>query len=191
MNGHRLSGMRIGVDIDDVIYPWFDTAHSLCERAGITNGVSPTTWRPFDQYGCTEQEWWEALEQPTRTGDLYYAMPIAGTMFALRRMREAGHTVHLVTARGAREYGDLIRRHTIGWLAAWAVPFDTLHFTTIKSMVRVDVFADDSIDNVTELEGAGIPTCLISAAHNADAIHVWRRDNLGEFADDIVRGVRP
>ena len=33
----RTSGKRIGVDIDDVLYPWYERAHEVSVAAGITN----------------------------------------------------------------------------------------------------------------------------------------------------------
>ena len=31
--------MRLGIDIDDVLFPWFDKAHAACERAGVVAGI--------------------------------------------------------------------------------------------------------------------------------------------------------
>jgi hypothetical protein len=36
--------VRIGLDIDDVLFPWTDRAHAAAEAAGITNGAAITQW---------------------------------------------------------------------------------------------------------------------------------------------------
>jgi len=174
--------MRIGVDIDDVLFPFYANAHRACQRAGITNGVEPTTWSPFNDYGCTLQDWLDALEVATLNGTLYDGKPLPGAVDAMQRLQEAGHQLHLVTARGYFKHGDLIKRATIGWLDQWGIPHDSLHFIQDKTLVRVDVAVDDKPANVTALESAGIPAWLVRAPHNTGAAGFRTVDSLEEFA---------
>lgn len=178
--------MRIGVDIDDVLFPWYDKAHAACLAAGITNGVEPSTWTPSDEYGCTLQDWLDALEVATLDGSLYRGAPYPGAVDALDRLRAAGHSIHLVTARGFLVHGDLIRRHTVEWVAEYRVPHDTLTFSKDKTIVRADVFVDDSEKNIRELNAAGIPCCMVDAAHNRHVEHDWRVASIAEFVDGLL-----
>lgn len=174
--------MRIGVDIDDVLFPFWDNAHRACVKAGITNGVTPSCWRPYEDYGCSPQDWFDALEVATLNGSLYGGKPIAGSIEALHQMQDTGHQIHLVTARGYFRYSDLIKRATVAWLETWLVPHDSLHFTQDKTLVRVDVAVDDRPENVTALEASGIPAWLVRAPHNGHAHHHQMVDSLEEFA---------
>jgi 5'(3')-deoxyribonucleotidase len=178
--------MRIGVDVDDVLFPWFDLAHAACERHGITNGRHPAQWQCWLDYGCTKEEWLFVMERATLDGTLYNGDPYPGAIEALSDLADAGHTLHIVTARGFFQHGDLIRRHTVEWLRDHDVPHNSLTFTKDKTFVRTDVFVDDSCKNVCELEAAGIPTWMVDAPHNQDVTDHRRVASVREFADVIL-----
>lgn len=72
--------MKLMIDIDDVLFPWWDTAHAICEAAGITNGVVPSSWTCHEDYGCTIEEWLEVLAVATRDGRLYAGAPYPGAV---------------------------------------------------------------------------------------------------------------
>lgn len=138
----------VGVDVDDVLYGWFDAAHRLSEAAGITGGVVPTSWAPYEDYGCSAEDWHAVLAEGAVSGELYHDDPLPDVVESLRALKDAGHTVHLVTARGLLTNGHLIREHTVRWLHNHQVPHDTLTFSKDKSIVRTDYFIDDNLDNI-------------------------------------------
>lgn len=178
--------MRIGVDVDDVIYDWFGRAHERCEAAGITNGVTPSRWEMYDDYGVDLDTWLAVIEMATLDSSLYMGEPIPGAIQALHQLRDAGHTLHIVTARGFLAHGDLIRKHTVEWLRAYDVPHDTLTFSKRKSIVQTDVFVDDSWKNVQELVAAGVPTWMVDAPHNQGVEYAHRVPSVVEFAAEIL-----
>jgi uncharacterized HAD superfamily protein len=178
--------MRLGIDIDDVLFPWFDKAHAACERAGVTNGANPTRWAMYEDYGITLEDWLAVMDAATLDGSLYTGEPYPGAVEALATLREAGHTLHVVTARGFFQHGDLIRKATVDWLRENDVPHDSLTFTKDKSFVRVDAFVDDSWKNVSDLVAAGIPTWMVDAPHNRDNEYHQRVPSVVEFAQAIL-----
>lgn len=178
--------MRVGIDIDDVLFDWYGRAHAACERAGITNGITPRTWAPGDEYGCGLDPWLEALAAATLDGSLYSGDPIPGATDALARLRDAGHTVHLVTARGFLQWGDLIRQQTVQWISDHEIPHDTLTFAKDKTLIRTDVFADDAEHNVAMLAAAGVRVCLIDAPHNQHVAHDWRAQHVADFVERLL-----
>jgi phosphoglycolate phosphatase-like HAD superfamily hydrolase len=180
--------LRVGVDIDDCIFPWYARAHRLCVAAGVANGVNPTTWSPHEEYGCTLQDWLDVMAKGTLDGSLYSGPPYPGATDALRHLRDAGHSIHLVTARGFFQLGYLIREQTINWLEEYSVPHDTLTFAKDKTIVRADVFVDDSAKNVAALVAAGVPTWMVNQPHNAHVVHDLRVDHVSEFVDAILIG---
>lgn len=178
---------RIGVDIDDVLMPWADTAHSLCEAAGVTNGASITCWEFWKDYGCEPQVIWDLLDHATVNGGLYDVDPYDGAAEALQRLQDAGHTVHLVTARGFLANGPLIRQLTCEWLDVHAIPHDTLTFSKDKRVVPVDHFIDDSLRNYDQLDAAGVDVHLLNRSHNqVQPCHRRRVDSLQEFVDQVI-----
>lgn len=183
-----MTTLRVGVDIDDVLYPWSEVAHRLSVRAGLTQPGTPTppTWAPFEVYGCPADDWYAVLADGARTGELYFDHPMPLARDALTRIRDAGHTVHLVTARGFLHNGDLIRRHTVQWLAAHRIPHDTLTFSRQKTVITTDVFVDDAEHNVHELRDAGVPVYLMDAPHNRHVTGFDRVHSIADFAERIL-----
>jgi 5'(3')-deoxyribonucleotidase len=176
--------MRIGIDIDDVLYPWYATAHAICERAGITNGVTPTSWRAYEEYGCTDQVWFDVLAEATVSGELYGAAPFDGVVEHLERLRAAGHTIHLVTARGFMQHGSLIRMLTVDWTEEHGIPHDSLTFVKDKRLVDVDLFLDDGPHNYDQLDAADVAVYLFVAPHNV-ADRETRR-TIGDLASFVA-----
>jgi hypothetical protein len=178
---------RIGVDIDDVLMPWADTAHGICEAAGITNGATITHWEFWKDYGCDPQTVWDLLDHATVHGGLYDAAPYDGAADALQRLTDAGHTVHLVTARGFLANGPLIRQLTCAWLDQWSIPHDSLTFATDKRVVPVDHFIDDSLRNYDQLDSAGVDVHLLTRSHNqVTPCHRRRVDSLAQFVELVI-----
>jgi 5'(3')-deoxyribonucleotidase len=178
--------LRVGIDIDDVLYPWFDVAHRLSERAGITNGVTPTSWKASEDYGCDDDTWYAVLAEATVSGELYDAPPFDDACHQLDRLHAGGHRIHLVTARGFMQHGDLIREHTIRWLRRWSIPHDSLTFTKDKRTVATDVFLDDAPHNYDQLLGH-TEVWLLHARHNAAACEDRKTAaSLKEFIDAVL-----
>lgn len=179
--------MRVGLDIDDVLFPWSDLAHAACERAGITNGKQVTQWSMYLDYGCTSAEVWEVIHDKYR-GGMLLEPPFEGVVDILRAMREdAGWTVHLATARGFEgPLAGLVRSHTTAWLEGYEIPHDSLTFTKDKTIVQSDAFLDDSIPNVTALRAAGVNAYLHDQGHNRSDTTLPRVANLSEFASIIL-----
>lgn len=183
--------LAIGVDVDDVLFPWFDKAHAACERAGVTNGRIPSQWLCYLDYGIPEEAWLEVMRGATIDGSLYTGDPMPGAVDAVRALKDAGHHIHIVTARGFFQHGDLIRRHTIEWLADHEIPHDSLTFTKDKTLVRTDVFVDDSWRNVQQLVAAGVHTWMVDAAHNQGDVYEHRVPDVAEFARIILEEYAP
>lgn len=179
--------MRLGIDIDDVLFPWSTLAHKACEAAGITNGKTITQWAFHKDYGCTSEELWEVLHAAYRDGMLLNSAPTRKAALALCRLRSAGHSVHLVTARGFEgPLASLVRQHTVEWLREWYIEHDSLTFAKDKTVMRLDVAIDDGVKNVVALESAGVPTYLVDTIHNQEFEHPRRVLSINEFADAIL-----
>lgn len=199
MDGPELSlTFDIGVDIDDVLHPWFNTAHQLCEAAGITNGVVPTKWRVFEEYGCDLEVWAQVLDQATKDGALYGVPPIPGAVEALRRLHFAGHRIHLVTARGTGSWQSAEQRasihdQSVEWVSEYAVPHESLTFDSDKPRVaterQLDFFIDDGVHNFQALEQVcpdWLQVYLLTAPHNGDFWTPFRLETMDEFADLVI-----
>jgi len=182
---------EVGIDIDDVVAQWYDDSHARCVQAGITNGVTPKTWRPYEEYGCTDQEWYDVLNQALLDGYLLEMGACPGALDALRALWLGGHGIHFVTARGFFQQGDLIREHTKIWLDILGIAYDSLTFTQDKGEAAVDlaldVFIDDHIRNYDKVEEAGVNAYLVDRPWNQPPDHRRRVSGLDEFARRVLR----
>lgn len=188
--------LSIGIDIDDVLHPWYDIAHRVCLEAGLAGDVIPVTWRPYEEYGITTEAWWEALRVATHDGRLYHSEVDPNALEALWRLEHDGHKIHLVTARAThplidQETRDLIVQLTRDWADDNHVPYDTLTFTNDKAIVPTDVAIDDHIRHYDDQEAAGSRPYLVNRPWNAvpGGDHRRRVDSIVDFADLILRGI--
>lgn len=150
---------KVGFDIDDVLLHCYPALHEVCVREGLTNGVEPTSWYPYDEYGCTREEWVAALDKAAREGYLYRDIPPDED--ALRAMRELyfdGHEIHLITSRGFLGEKEIIEEHTEGWLLEYGVPHKSLTYSQSKGEVAaqldLDFFIDDNEKNWRDVRDA-------------------------------------
>lgn len=174
--------MRIGIDLDGVAYN-FDASlkHYLVENEGFDPAdlPDPEGWHFYrDQWGMTDEEFAAHCSKGVDAGVVFlHGDPHAGTADALRRLKAAGHTLHVVTHR---TYGTRSVQNTMEWLQRHGIPFDTITFSGDKTLMEVDAFIEDNTDNYDALEAAGRMPFLIDRPwnrHHADArrVHSWEQ----------------
>lgn len=188
----------VGVDIDDVVAGWYYRAHDISVRAGIAPiDVIPTSWSPFEEYGCEAQAWYDALADATLTGELYDCEPIPGALEALQRLEDANIRIEFITARGFLQHGDAIRAQTINWLAKHHLLQHGLTFSREKPAdarrLGVTHFIDDNKGQIERMisEAPEIRTYLQDRPWNQDMRYQFRLKDLGEFAEVVTKGAHP
>jgi hypothetical protein len=188
-----MTGLDIGVDVDEPLFPWYERAHEASIKFGLTDGsFMPTSWAPHEEYAArhgravTVEDWWAALAAALDW--MYDAPPQPEAADAIARLRAAGHRVHLITARGTRDSAicETIQKHTWNWLLDYRVPADSLTFSKDKTVRHTDYFVDDSADNWVSLVKAGTRAYLFDAPWNAHVVTRFRVNSVSEFADIIL-----
>lgn len=182
---------KIGFDIDDILLHTYPALHAVAEREGLTNGVSPSTWYPYEEYGCTRERWVDALNKAAREGYLYRDIPPDED--ALRAMRELyfdGHEIHLITARGFLGEAEIIAEHTEGWLIEHGVPHKTLTYSQTKGQdalrLGLDFFIDDNERNWLDVGVMACASYLLDRPWNRDTeAGSFRVQSVREYADII------
>jgi uncharacterized HAD superfamily protein len=183
---------KVGFDIDDVFLHTYQAMHVIAGKAGITNGVTPTSWNPYDEYGCSREEWTAVMDEAARMGWLYKdVIPDQDALRAVRELAWDGHEIHLVTARGFMGEKDIVEEHTEGWLVEYAVPHKSLTYSRTKGEVtarlRLDYFLDDNVQNWLDVAGSG-PTRshLLDRPWNQDInAGIFRVKTVQEYVDII------
>lgn len=189
--------MRIGLDIDGVMYKWDNSARYMM-REVLPN--SPYRDLPAFKEEAPYWNWlpdnvapehWEWLwSEGVRLGLFRYGNLYRGTVQAVRKLATLGEVV-LITHRPKQAVRD-----TLAWLGMLDLPISGLHLLTNmepKSGVKplCDVYLDDKPENVEDLflNTGGKNSCLMRRRWNnmfvpltgsQDEMHDW---------DDFIRHV--
>lgn len=159
--------MRVGVDLDGVVYPFREV---FCEYVGKEYQEFPS-WDFNLELGISDEEFFTLYQKGVDEGFIFIkGDPYPEAVAALRQLYDAGHTIHLVTDRFV---GRRAHINTCEWLDRNAIPYNTLHFAKYKPMVKTDVFIDDNPKNVDALRDAGCKAFLLDCKRSDQAKHPW------------------
>lgn len=185
----------IAFDIDDVLYPWYDNAHTWCIKHGLVpeGTPRPNSWAPHEEYKVESEVWYAALDAATEEGNhLYLGGPLPGAVGAVEMAVNAGLEVVFITARGQFKNGERIKQLTEIWLYTHFghIGHRGLHFTKDKGPLALDLGVsyaiDDSMPNIHSYLKAGIMSALQAQTWNADANWPWRVSNVTEFVERVI-----
>lgn len=176
-------GLDLGIDIDNVLYPWSTIFTRWAERRkGVPPGTlddHALTWTWYkDQWGMTTPEFLDHYKAGVQAGVIFAeGDPTPGSVSAMRRLHVAGHRLHYVTNRaidGVTEEHAFNATHR--WLHDHGFPVDSLTVSADKNSVRTDIFLDDSADNIRALDAAGHPNPVVwDRPHNRAELNLGDR----------------
>jgi hypothetical protein len=181
--------MRVGVDLDGVVYPFVDALRNVLVSRGIRTAEQCPEPNIYDfgvaEWGLPDDEWPSCFTSEKWAPIVFsvgspYRMAISG----LSLMRQDYHEIHFVTHRPkpAEEVTKV-------WLANQGISYDSLTFSADKTVVPVDIFIEDTTKQALSLDEAGIPVVIIDRPWNQDChvgtrvnnlvdafIHIWKVD---------------
>lgn len=151
--------MRIGLDIDGVMYKWDKTARYMLRE------VLPNSPYKYGKYGDwnldQESTSWNSIQnrvlkehwdwlwtEGVRLGLFRYGHLYPGTIQAVRELATLGEVV-AITHRPKQAVND-----TLDWLSFQRLPLSGVHLLSngeSKSGVECDVYLDDKTENVVDL----------------------------------------
>ena len=171
--------MRVGIDLDHVVYPFTDVvAHYVHEATGRPlDELGPSTrWEFYVDWGYSLDEFLRLFAEGVDAGCIFgRGGPLPGAVPALRTLKALGHSLHVVTDRSV---GRCSQASTEAWLAEHHVPYDSVTYTSDKTVVRTEVFIDDRPENVLALREAECAAFLFTTG---------RDDQMGFRPDWVVR----
>lgn len=164
-----MKSLIIGLDVDNVIYPYSTVMARWVERRkglppGSLDDVALSwTWYK-DQWGIDTEEFMAHFVAGVKAGVIYrQGCPAEGALAAARRLHDAGHHLIYVTDRaipGVTEHEAAYA--TMEWLMEHGFPTASrVYVTGDKASVYTDVFLDDKPANVEALMAAGTPYPLL------------------------------
>lgn len=177
---------NIIMDFDDVVYPFCDGVLAVLAKEGITGTI--TQWALEDDFGMDREEFWDLVYQPRHYETLFLQRIKSGVLAQMRRLRYAGHRIHIVTARQT-EVSEFFCREVI---RRENVPIDSLTFTKDKGPMVDELDAsyalDDGPHNYTALDQEGCNAYLMDAPHNQhfNEWHVRRAMSMKGFVNTVL-----
>lgn len=160
--------MDVGIDLDGVVFDFVGALrHAFCGSLVPTPAYpDPQRWEMWDDWGMAKADWIAATNGAVARGLFREGWFYPGARKGLAAIKAAGHRVHLVTARDCEQAGA----DTSEWLLRHGVAYDSLLFSRDKTVVPVDLFIEDNVDNAIALKEAGTPVFLIHRPWNASAM---------------------
>lgn len=152
-----ISGMKIGVDVDDVIRA---TNMHLFARYCLAN---PEFDKDFDSISDWDlRKFYENPDVLTLffkdwAADVFLnAFVVPQSLETLRQLRADGHQIVFATHQYPGNEG-----YTLTWLQKHGFEYDGIFFGAEKSILGVDVLIDDRIENLESAQRRGIlPICF-------------------------------
>lgn len=147
--------MRIGLDIDGVMYKWDKTARYMLRDVLPNSPYKEVLQQESQSWDWIKEQilpghWAWLWKQGVELGLFRYGHLYPGTIQAVRELATIGEVI-LITHRPKQAVND-----TLSWLAHQNLPISGLHLLTNeenKGLVRpgVDVFVDDKPRNVQDV----------------------------------------
>jgi len=144
--------MRVGIDIDGVIFPWTDAANRAVSRQFGINVTGDHEHWDWLKSQITREQWrwlWSEEGQKKVFDRPTYVYP--GVQEAFGRILDAGHECHFVTHRDPTTCGMATTRLLAKQFAghSWA-GLHVLRDSPKHALMKWDVFIDDKPDTVMD-----------------------------------------
>ena len=177
--------MRIGIDLDGVIYDTENYYRAYAELFDISkkgNGaVRPKEINSQERYNWSEKDIAEYMENTMNFPLWVPHQPYAKEV--LTKIKEDGHSIIIITKRGYLDSTEV--KNTEIRLKKEPFPFDKIHYyKSSKAQVcieeKVDLMIDDNEEHIHNISKVGIP-CLhyrhiagfAIRAQNVTEVHNW------------------
>ena len=181
--------MKIMMDLDGVniifsrsLQSYLETIDHPCEYA------DPLAWDFYKTWNMNSDDFKRHCDDAADAGILFTGAPVEGAVEAWRKLRAAGHEIHVITDR---QFGSDPRNShaiTYNWLAVNGFEYDSITFSADKLAVPTDVGLEDKIENYDALEAGGVKAYLVDRAWNSELTYPGARRRVSgvtEFAEII------
>jgi hypothetical protein len=184
--------MRVGFDSDGVLDCFGDGVYDALVargqghlwKSGPTKG---SYWDFFKDWGWDYSQFKELVDWGVDNRYIFTGHWREGAVESVRRVKELGHDVIIITDRSFGSDPLNSQRNTIEAFARAGIEYDEIHFTADKTSVAVDCMVEDKLENYDALVAVGTPTWLINRSWNfvpgGDARN--RIESVSQYADAV------
>lgn len=173
--------LKVGVDLDGVVYNFTKKFNECALREGYELGPDDC-WNYFERSGMTREIFEKVMHDSVDDLQLFWRGDMLDDAAShIRALRAAGHSIHIVTHRVS---GNIFtsEQATRYWLTFKEIEYDSLTFSKDKTVVPVDVFIEDNVDNYDALDAAGVKSYLVNRPYNQQQDNRRRVSSFGDFA---------
>lgn len=191
--------MRVGFDLDGVLYDFGGSVRRYLDYIGRPYGFKggepePHTWNFFKYWKMTTAEFVQLCHDGVDAGFIFQGPVRQGAIEAMKAVKDAGHTVVIITDRQFGTTPEKSHLATRQWLEFHEFPYDELHFSANKTIAPTDIFVEDKLENYDAITAAGTPCVLITRPWNARKDKRMRIEDISDYpavveavAEDMVR----
>ena len=184
----------IGIDCDNVLQEFSPIWNKYIASLGLRNfdELSPAeSWNFYLNQGFTHDDFISICNQGVDDGVIFYdGPPMQGSAEALRRLKDLGCVVYIITDRHFGSEKTTAQELTKKWLAEYEIPYDGIFFSGDKTSVYTDYMCDDLIGNYDALEETDCTPYLYTWPWNIDDGSRRRVSDLNDFVDIIEREIK-
>jgi len=199
--------MKIVLDCDEVILE-----STVAFKAAYLDMVDPTAnipdrtysslWPVWNEKKPSKEEWGQLLEQYRNSKWFTAAPPVSGAAEAIRKLKEDGHTLYVLTAIGGNDEPKTLarRKAQLESLVGENIFEDIIHVERFESKsdklrdIGAEILVDDSAGNTTDAIRLGIHGIWFMCPENAhiyESVMSGNNDTLGnfwKFDAELLRG---
>lgn len=166
--------MRIGVDLDGVVYDFADSFRRYLVLSGVSKRYDisegePDKWHFYRDWGMTDEEFVAYCHLGVDAGIIFgQGEPRDCAPGAINFMRKCGNTIHIITDRSFGNNPWSSAEATKRWLHGYEIEYDTINFSADKTIVPTDIFIEDKLENYDALTKAGVECYIVDRPWNQD-----------------------
>lgn len=178
--------MRIGWDLDGVEYDFAESVRRTVQHFGLDLPLcegEPTNWYFYRAWGLSDADFVDLCHRGADAGIIFAGDRRPDGLESIRRVRAAGHSVHIITDRSFGSHPSISEKATRLFLEEHGYEYDSLTFSADKTVVSTDYFIEDKIENYDALERVGTKAYLINRPWNMQSDTRRRINSISEFAD--------
>jgi 5'-nucleotidase len=167
--------MRIGIDIDGVLYDFVSAFHAYAEQSlGRTLPKNFEKWGFFEEWGIDLPGFCKMMEEGCAAGALYHEGPLPEhAKQVIHLLEDEGHTIVFITARG-----EHARQATRNWLDGHGLWHHLIMGAEDKTLHQLDVLLDDGPHNIEAARAAGVRAIVFDQPWNQHVagvrVYSWR-----------------
>lgn len=178
--------LHVGFDADGVLQSFHAGCNAFLKAEGhVGIKAEQNQWDFFDEWpDWTKSDFWKFVKRGVAAGIIFNTPPFRGAVGAVNSVKEAGHKVHIITARG---WGDgLAEQVSERWFNTCGFQYDSLTFSFDKTIVWTDMYVDDKPENIDSLLKVGTDAYLLSRPWNRDYTGYKRVRSVGEYCRKVL-----